>query len=416
MNARADKFGESLAEKTEVLFDESKLGDCISKGDKVAIKTHMGTGRNVRFVRSLYIRSIVEKVRQHGGDPFVCDTTTLSSGPWYSRNTALDYLKIAVLNGYTSETVGCPIIIGDGWLGDDDVTVEIDGISLKKTFIAKAFAMADAMIVVSHAKAEYVGFGGALKNVGVGCLSKRGKYLLHGIDPNVIKVRKSRCLGINCKYARVCEEGCPEEAIKISSTIELDKTKCFPCYNCFFLCNYVVGQKVFYLTGPPAETINIRIADGALALTKVLNRKKIGCINYLIEITPECDCMEWSDMPFVPDIGILASRDMVAIDAASIDLINKAPGMPGSLAEEKNAMVPGVDKFRAIVGQDPYSSVDAAEKLGLGTKKYELIEVPPRVVPATPDQDYLRRAYRVRHPFAEFKPINPSDFYKDTGQ
>ena len=183
MDARAKRFLESTAIKARQILEYSGWLDNLKKGDIVAVKTHMGEAYNVGYLRPIIIRTMVEALKERGCKPFVTDTTTMPYHPWISRTLAIDHLETANSNGFNHGTMDCPVVIADGWLGTDDVTVDLQGRGnyLKKQFVARAIADADAVLSVAHFKGHPAGgYGGAIKNIGVGCASKRGKMNLHG--------------------------------------------------------------------------------------------------------------------------------------------------------------------------------------------------------------------------------------------
>jgi len=181
MNDRSTSIQTSLVAKMLTLFDAADFGAMIHPGDVVAIKLHMGEWNNTAYLRPVYVRALVEKIKSLGAEPMVVDTTTLPYWPHASRATSLDYLNTVARNGFTHAAVGCPIVIADGYIGTDDVLIDLpEGFILKEQYIATGIALADSMIALSHFKGHPMGtYGGALKNVGVGCASKRGKLNLH---------------------------------------------------------------------------------------------------------------------------------------------------------------------------------------------------------------------------------------------
>ena len=250
---------------------------------------------------------------------------------------------MAVENGFTEETLGAPIVIADGEWGGDDVKVDVDGNLLKETYVARAFAEADAMIVATHFKVGVVmGFSGSLKNIGVGCVSKAGKWSSHAKSkPRIVEERCDGC-GSCLKY-------CFTEAIRIEAyKADINQERCVGCRHCIDVC----PKEAVAIEFTRFPEIAIRIVDAASAVIKNIGFKRIGYFNFLLDITPRCDCNPFSDLPIVPDIGILASKDPVAIDKASADLVNASPGIPGSAIDEVGAMSPGLDKFTPLNKMD----------------------------------------------------------------
>ncbi len=385
MNDRAQSIQTSLVAKMLTLFDAAGFDKMIKTGDVVAIKLHMGEFNNTAYIRPVYVRALVEKIKSLGGDPMVVDTTTLNYFSYVSRATALDYLKTAARNGFTQSSVGCPIVIADGYIGTDDVRIDLpEGFVLKEQYVASGVALADSMIALSHYKGHPMGtYGGALKNVGVGCASKRGKLNLHlGGHPKYgICMRPwlpSRCTGKDCSSYGVCVDICPQSAIiHTDNGVEFIRERCIGCLGCFGIVTMCgVG-------GLPDEFFDVTaaaIADSALAAVKAVGSGKVGYINLALDVTPWCDCVSFSDRPFIPDLGLFASWDPVAVDSACIQKTKETSGMPGSAAMERGVMDPGMPKLTACgsyMGISEEIQPNVAQKIGLGTREFELVEVPP---------------------------------------
>jgi uncharacterized Fe-S center protein len=363
-DARANKWEEGLVQKTATLFDRAGFPKLISKDDLVAIKTHFGDTNNSRYLRPVYIRQIVEKVKECGGNPIVVETT---GHGWWSRSTSWKYLNVAARNGFTPQTLDAPIVILDGPLGMDYEEVEIKGNILNKVLVGRGLHTVNVLISAAHFKGHGMsGFGGALKNVGIGCVSKIGKGMVHGpggwrIDPE------------KCDACEKCLALCPTYAIKIvKGKAIIDQEKCVMCGHCTVIC----PQKAVKAEWTPSREGTLRMVDSASGVIKLIGKEKTAFFNFVIDVTPDCDCWPWSDQIIVPDQGILASTDPVAIDKAALDLVTNAPGIKGSKAEEKEALEPGSDKFALIHGHKHHHlQLEAAEQLGLGSTKYELVKI-----------------------------------------
>ncbi len=382
VDARSRSPQESLLKKMERLLEESGVLDVVDKGDLVAIKIHFGEPGNYRFIRPQFVRVVVEKVKEKGGVPFVTDTTGV--GYQGARGDAKRCLEAAYMHGYTPETLGAPIVVADGMLGFSGVKVRVDGIKLREVEIASAIADADALISVAHAKGHpRTGLGGALKNLALGCVTKRTKAKIHLTGPP--KVDLSKCDGCG-----ECVKFCPLGAIDIDPEIGkavIDESVCAWGCGCWSACPRKAISGWFKLHFPSNTEVSVRVADAAKAVIDYLGKDKVSFVNVVMDVTPHCDCFGYGDLPIVPDIGILASMDPVAIDKASIDLINQAPGIPGSAAEEIGVMEPGKDKLSALVNYGPFkrflkagppdwkSMLEAAVKLGLGSIDYELVKL-----------------------------------------
>ncbi|MEM4155648.1 MAG: DUF362 domain-containing protein, partial [Archaeoglobaceae archaeon] len=328
----------SLVSKLKKLIDESGILEDVQKGDIVAVKTHFGDRGTTKTLRSVYIRAVVEKVIEAGGRPFVTETTGL--GMIRPRCTAIGRLEIAEENGYTQQTLKAPIIIADGLLGMDFVEVPIDGKYLKKVFVAKAIAEADAVVFCTHFKLHMQsGIGGSIKNVGVGCVAKPSKFDLHASGyPKILAEKCTKC--------GKCIKICPTNAIQDYRIIE---EKCLRCTGCAEVCKEDAVE-INWLLG---KEVGDRIVECAKGVSKVA--KKMSFLNFILDVTPHCDCHPYSDNSLISDIGILASKDMVSIDKASYDLYLNAQPTSDFLA---------TNRFWQWTA--PESMLEFAEELGLG--------------------------------------------------
>ncbi len=411
MDARARRFLESTAIKGHQLLERSGWLDNLSAGDLVAVKTHMGEAYNVGYLRPVIIRTLVEAIKARGARPFVTDTTTMPYHPWISRTLALDHLETAARNGFTQGSMGCPVIIADGWLGTDDVIVDLGGrgTHLSRQFVARAIADADAVLSVAHFKGHPAGgYGAAIKNIGVGCASKRGKMNLHGAlagDKPILNPK--RCPGRECEWWQTCEACCPEGAIVINETgYEIDQEACVYCFACANLCVNMAGKNAIErFDHLPA--LGRRIADSALAVASTKEPGKLFFLNFAVDVTPICDCYGWTDTPIVNGLGVLASYDPVAVDKACLDLMTAAPGLTNSEAEDCQAMERGLQKLNVIRDKDTEVQIYGGKENGLGTDRYELVEVELDRSQAAIDYYYpqvaaskLKAMYARRHPLA----------------
>ena len=414
MHARAMNLETSMAAKGVWLFEKAGLDKCFEPGDSVAVKLHMGEYFNTAYLRPVLVRAIVDKIKEYGGKPFVTDTTTLPYHEYINRVTAKDHLFTAAMNGFTNESMGCPIIIADGAIGTDDVRIDLpEGFVLQEQYIAREIADADAVIVLSHFKGHPIAtFGGAIKNIGVGCASKRGKYNVHLGKHPTYGVQKSGfnpklCKGEACKKAFYCKNACPEGAITLTKdSIKWDRDKCKGC-TCHMLKTLSCG--VFTLPDGYFEVTSAAIADSALALMKLEGKGKVGFINFAIDITPWCDCVPFSDSPMLPNIGVFAGLDPVAIDQACLDKATEISAIPNSQADEYGVGKAGDEKFTiasSLMGINVHIQLKVGEKIGLGTRNYELLEIEPgepeyfkpREVPLG---KYMAKYYKNGHPYPE---------------
>jgi uncharacterized Fe-S center protein len=400
---------DSHALKAVQLFEQIGFEEAVEPGDLVAIKTHMGELYNVGYLRPIIVRAIVDKVRELGGRPFVCDTTTMPYHPWISRTLAVDHLDTANRHGFNQGSMGCPVLMADGWLGTDDVVVDLQGRGclLHKQFVARAVAEANVLVSLAHFKGHPAGgYGGALKNVGVGCASKRGKMNLHGgLAGDKPLFNEGKCPGRECEWWEECGKCCPEGAIEVlDSGVRVDFDRCVYCFACGNLCTQVA--KVGALQRFDAiDSLGRRIADSALAVALTKKPGKALYLNYALDITPICDCYGWADTPFVNDLGVFASLDPVAVDQACLDKLNEAVGLRGSAAEDFDAMEPGSRKLELIKGKQIDWQVVGGVENGLGSREYDLREIEldkskpywRKVYPRIPAED-LKPMYERQHP------------------
>ncbi|RLI62399.1 MAG: 4Fe-4S ferredoxin, partial [Promethearchaeia archaeon] len=343
--------------KIQRLFDAAEFNSFLKKGDLTAIKVHFGEMGNSTFIPPWYIASIVAKIREAGAKPFVTDTNTLYRG---KRRNAVDHIYTAILHGFTYATIGAPVVIADGLTGKNYTEVEINQKHFKKVKIASDLVNADAVIFSSHFKGHMMaGFGGTLKNIGMGCASVQGKKEQHNVRPYLPEIEK--CVGCG-----VCKNHCPADAIEIvEGKYTVDKDACVGCGDCIRYCPE--GALAFNWESDIAEFTE-RLIEYAYGVWKI-HQKKMGFINFVINITPECDCYNLSEIPIVKDIGILASTDPVALDKACYDLVNKQQGSQDSRMESNYN--PGEDKFLGVHKETRGDiQFSYSEKLGMGTTSY----------------------------------------------
>ena len=358
---RAQTDQEATTVKVQRLFDRAGFAEILASRDKTALKLHFGELGNDGFISPVYVRQIVEKVKACGGLPFLTDTNTLYLG---SRSNAVEHIGTAILHGFDFAVAGAPVIIADGLAGKHIVKVTVDKKHFSEVSIAGDIAAADSMIVLSHFKGHIVsGFGGAIKNLGMGCAPPEGKRAQHNARPFTISAK--------CNGCGSCMKVCPSSAISVvKKKSEIVIERCIGCFECMHACPEHAIDINWETEIPVFMERMVEYAYGATSGKK----GKIGYMNFLIRITPDCDCFPFSDTPIVPDIGILASRDPVAIDAASFDLVNKQQGFTSSLLSGHHH--PGEDKFTGVhANTDGFHQVRYAEEIGLGSSDYELITI-----------------------------------------
>lgn len=349
----------SMVVRVGQLLDRAGLQDAISDEDLVAVKLHFGEAGNTAFVNPVYLREVVRKVRAAGGKPFLTDANTLYRG---ERANAVDHLACAVHNGFSFATVEAPLIIADGLDGREGVEVQVGGKHFESVRLGAAAVHADAMVVVTHVKGhEATGFGGALKNVGMGLGVRSAKQRMHSdFRP---EVSAEKCTG--CKR---CVQWCPVGAISIGPdrVATVNYEVCYGCGECVAACPYG-GIATQWKTD--ANALQEKIVEHAAG---ALHGKdgKIVYLSFVTNVSPDCDCWGFSDAPVIPDIGVLASDDIVSIEQAAYDLVRQAGGLRGSRGE---GMAAGDDKFHNLTGVDGTRAIAYAEEMGLGSREYELV-------------------------------------------
>lgn len=355
------KAGLSMLDKVDILFKRAGFDNLIQPKDLVALKVHFGEAGNTGFVRPQFIRRVVKQIEAKGGKPFLTDANTLYVG---SRANAVDHFRTAVENGFAYSVVGAPVIIADGINGKDYIKVNVDLKHFKTVNIASAAYHADAMIVVSHFKGhEASGFGGTIKNVGMGLGSRSGKQQMH--SDLLPQVAADKCIGCT-----KCTKWCPATAIDMKDKkAVIDEKKCIGCGECTVTCPQgAIG--INWRTDP--DDFQEKMVEYMAGAVK--NKKdKVGYISFVMNVTPDCDCCGWSDAPIVNDVGILASLDPVALDQACVDLVNKQKPL---LNSRLDGYVDVADKFGGVHPAIDWSTqLHYAEEVGLGTRKYNLIKV-----------------------------------------
>jgi len=367
VNLRAKNPGENKINKLKMLFDKMDIASNIEKDDLTAIKLHFGESGGDGFINPIFVRPIVDKIKEAEGKPFLTDTNTLYSG---SRFNAVDHMNTAIEHGFVPSVVGAPVIISDGLKSEYIKEVEINKKHYDKAKIAGDIVDADAMVVMSHFKGhEMAGFGGAIKNLAMGCAPAAGKQEQHALRP---LVAEKKCVGCG-----KCIEVCPQEAINMKNDISyIDKGKCVGCGECMTVCG---PKAIRFDWSTDLMEFCEKMAEYAYASVKN-KEKKVAYINFLMNITPHCDCVPWSDAPIVPDIGILASVDPIAIDKASLDLVNKQIALSNTLLKEnanKNEKCNcGKGHFNEL-WENTHGEVQISygEEIGMGSSEYELIEI-----------------------------------------
>lgn len=356
------RYTDNLPTKIGRLLDTAGLSKTIKERDLVAVKLHFGEQGNTAFIRPPYIRKIVEQVKGLGGVPFLTDSNTLYAG---TRTDAPTHITTAIQNGFAYPVVDAPIIISDGLKGESKTTVVINQNRFKRVYIGSTIAKADCLVSVAHFKChELTGFAGTLKNIGMGCASRKGKLAQHStVSP---KVKRRRCVGCGD-----CLTHCPADAISLTEAkAGIDGKACIGCGECISICPNGAIQIQWDQTIPAFMESMVEYTMGVLKGKK----GKSLCVNFVTDVSPACDCEPYNDAPIVRDIGILASVDPVAIDQAAVDLVNREPVLPGSCIE--TPLKPGEDKFKCLFPKIDWEiQLDYGERLGLGSRQYDLISL-----------------------------------------
>ena len=384
MDRRSLSGDTGFVPQTGTLFDAAGFDKLIKPGDLVAIKIHCGEWNNTAYLRPVYARMVADKIKELGGRPFVTDTCTMTYAPYAGRSIGLDLIATAERNGFSSATLGVPFIPADGFAGTDDVVIPLpEGYILQEAFVAKAIALADVMIVLTHFKGHPLGvIGGSIKNLGIGCQSKRGKFSVHmGRHPEYGFANQVTFHPENVPqgFLDLIPDACLHGAYSRSNgTAEWDPDKCDGCLCCL---GSTIRSGAWELSGENFRAFNAACADGALAVNKALDGK-IGYLNLGLDVSPSCDCVGHADIPITSHLGIFSSHDAVAIDKACLDKVIELPGMPGSSAEDWGVHRPGDRKFEMASSLMPDAGVteeiqlNTGVEIGLGRMDYELIEVP----------------------------------------
>lgn len=356
--------GLNLLQKLERLMKKAGIEKIDFKNKYVAIKIHFGEPGNLSYLRPNYAKVVADVVRQLGGRPFLTDCNTLYVG---RRKNALDHMDAAYENGFNPLATGCQVIIADGLKGTDDIEVEVDGNYVKKAKIGRAVMDADIIISLNHFKGhEQVGFGGAIKNIGMGCGSRAGKMEMHSSGKPKVLIDK-------CARCRQCIKQCAHGAISYDENgkAHIDHQKCVGCGRCIGVCNF---DAIKSANDEAVDILNKKIDEYALAVVK--NRPSFH-INLITDVSPNCDCHSENDSPIVPNIGMLASFDPVALDKACADLVNHQTAFQNSLVGDNLKYCKDLgDHFdNAHPVTNWRVAISYGKEIGLGNDEYELIEV-----------------------------------------
>ena len=362
------KLGEGLPLKLQRLIRTAGIDQIDMEGKFVAIKMHFGELGNLGFLRPNYARAVADVVKSLGGKPFLTDCNTLYPG---SRKNALEHLYCAWENGFTPMTVGCPILIGDGLKGTDDVEVPVEGGEyVKAAKIGRAVMDADIFISLSHFKGhEMTGFGGAIKNIGMGCGSRAGRKEQHSNGKPVINADA-------CRGCKRCLHECANNGLHFDEAtrkMQVVTENCVGCGRCVGACNF---DAIAFANDAATKELNCRMAEYTKA---VIDGRPGFHISLVMDISPNCDCHPENDAPILPDIGMFCSFDPLALDQACVDACLRQQPLPGSQLYDnmhKEGFCDHHDHFENSTPESEYRTCLAhAEKIGIGSREYELIEM-----------------------------------------
>ena len=360
------RVGVSLTEKLQRLIKKAGITDIDMDGKFVAIKMHFGELGNLSYLRPNYAKAVADVVKECGGKPFLTDCNTLYPG---SRKNALEHLECANINGFNTITTGCQIIIGDGLRGTDDITVPVrNGEYCKEAYIGRAVMDADIFISLTHFKGhESTGFGGAIKNIGMGCGSRAGKMQQHNSGKPIVHDDL-------CRGCRRCAKECGSDAITYENgKAVINQDICKGCGRCIGACVFDAIENQNWNAN---EILGRKMAEYSQA---VCDGRPTFHISLVRDISPNCDCHGENDAPILPDVGIFASFDPVALDQACVDACLHATPMPNSQLSDNLADPHWHHHHDNFLDSNPNvrwkETLEHAEKIGLGTREYELIQM-----------------------------------------
>lgn len=365
---RTEAFGEGLPSKLKRLAKAAGIGTIDMDEKFVAIKMHFGEMGNISYLRPNYAKAVADLIKELGGKPFLTDCNTMYPG---FRKNAIEHLYCAWENGFTPLSAGCPIIIGDGLKGTDDVAVPVaGGVHTKEARIGRAIMDADIFISLTHFKGhEMTGFGGALKNIGMGSGSRAGKKDQHSNGKPIINEE-------NCRGCKKCMRECANNGLvfdEATKKMHVNQNNCVGCGRCLGACNF---DAIEFSNNQALEILNAKMAEYTKA---VVDGRPNFHMSLIVDVSPYCDCHPENDAPILPDIGMFASFDPVALDQACVDACMKAEPLPNSVLGynvSSHGFHDHHDHFKNTTPESEWESQLAhAEKIGLGSRKYELITV-----------------------------------------
>lgn len=342
--------GKAISQKAQKLFKAGNFSKCFEKNDFTAVKVHVGEEGNNTHITAPCLKGLIDELHSLETVPFLSDSSTLYVG---HRSNAVNHSVVADNHGFNPEVLGAPFIVADGLFGTSETVIEIDGIQNKEVYIGNEFANCQSILSIAHFTGHLAAcFGATLKTLGMGCASKKGKLKQHAALTLVI--------GDKCRLCAECLKHCPGDAITLEKIkAHIDQDKCIGCAECMAFCRF---NAVELNWGRETRALQENVAEYALGVLK--NKKtKAVFFNFVMSVTKDCDCFGTPNMQkIVDDIGILASTDPVAIDQASLDLVEEKTGRNlQELVDNKEL--------------DPTFQISHAEKIGLGSREYKLVEI-----------------------------------------
>jgi len=339
----------SAAKKMNALWDASGAGERFGKGAIVAVKAHFGESGNTTYINPAFVKAAVDKLKQAGCKPFLTETSTLYKG---SRMNAVDHIALANAHGFGFEAMGAPIIMVDGLLGDAEAEVEISGKHFKRVNVAREVPKLHGLVILSHLTAHPgTGFGAAIKNLGMGLASRKGKHKQHSVVSPAVRRDK-------CTACGTCLEWCPQDAISmVDGKAYIDRALCIGCGECISVCVY---EAIPFDEDRESVPLQEMMAEHAAGVVKAAGGN-LFYFNFMVNITKNCDCEEGGRI-LSSDIGIVAGSDLVAVEMATCDLFKKRNGT--------SIEAVSWPKLNGLV------QIEHAQRLGLGSMRYELVEVP----------------------------------------
>jgi uncharacterized Fe-S center protein len=357
IDARSRDLDHAFLTKLDMILDAANLDGLFSPGEPVVIKINVGELGNTAYLRPVVIRAVVEKVLSLGSKPLVVESTM------FGRQSDLDWFEVATMHGFAANVLGSERTLADSYTGNEGELLPTGGTEMGMVKVARLVKEAKALLVISHVTGHpLAGLSGALVNLGLGCLAGDGKGKIH--QPLKPQIDADKCNGCGR-----CVAYCRERAlVVVEEQLELAAERCNGCGLCISVCS----PRAITMDKDSTIRFQQRVAEAAKAVMNAVDGR-VRCFSFLLDICPQPDDYPFSDTPFVPNLGILMSEDPVAIDKASLDQIDRAPGMPMSAADDLGILAPNRDKLAAIVGVDPNPLIRHAERIDLGRTHYQLM-------------------------------------------